>query len=88
LGRSLSRNSIAAHPVASRVDSSLRIERNVARERRNDQALGSEGWAVIRIREHETVAIAADRIAEVLGRWLRCGFGEPPIPAPSSACHG
>ena len=54
-------------PATNREYWTTKIERNVARDRRNDQALRSEGWTVIRVWEHETVAIAADRIAEVLG---------------------
>ncbi len=43
-----------------------KLEANVARDRRNDTALESEGWTVVRIWEHEDVATAADRVRAAL----------------------
>lgn len=43
-----------------------KLEANVARDRRVDEALASDGWAVVRVWEHEDVAAAADRIADAV----------------------
>lgn len=40
-----------------------KLEGNVARDRRTDEALSSRGWTVIRVWEHEDVEQAAERIA-------------------------
>jgi DNA mismatch endonuclease, patch repair protein len=48
-----------------------KLDRTYERDRRNDSALASAGWTVIRVWEHEDVEEAADRIALVLGRELR-----------------
>jgi DNA mismatch endonuclease (patch repair protein) len=46
-----------------------KLEANVARDRRVDEALRSEGWTVLRVWEHELPSDAAHRIAdEVLSR--------------------
>ena len=42
-----------------------KLERNVARDRRNDEALEEAGWRVVRVWEHEDVETAADRLASV-----------------------
>lgn len=39
-----------------------KLQANVNRDRRTDEALRSRGWIVIRVWEHEGVAVAADRI--------------------------
>jgi DNA mismatch endonuclease (patch repair protein) len=44
-----------------------KIERNQARDERNDAALSSAGWVVIRAWEHEPVQLIADRVAEAIG---------------------
>ena len=41
----------------------LKVERNAARDRRNDRVLGSSGWTVIRAWEHEPAAAVANRVA-------------------------
>lgn len=43
-----------------------KIARNIARDRRNDEALRAIGWTVMRIWEHEDPALAADRVALVV----------------------
>jgi DNA mismatch endonuclease (patch repair protein) len=43
-----------------------KLDRNVARDRRNERELANAGWAVIRIWEHEEVAAAADRVVAAL----------------------
>lgn len=46
-----------------------KLDRNVARDRRNDEALMTSGWEVVRVWEHEDVGAAADRVeATVNGR--------------------
>jgi DNA mismatch endonuclease (patch repair protein) len=43
-----------------------KLARNVARDRRNDEALAEAGWTVMRIWEHELPAEAAARIEGVV----------------------
>ena len=43
-----------------------KLDNNVARDRRNNAALEAEGWTVIRVWEHETASIAADRIEDAV----------------------
>ena len=43
-----------------------KIGRNVARDRRNNQALAQAGWVVIRAWEHEAAGDVAQRVAEVV----------------------
>lgn len=49
-----------------------KLDRNVARDRRNDAELEAAGWQVVRVWEHESICSAADRVgaalAEQLGR--------------------
>jgi len=45
----------------------VKLDRNVARDRRNDDALMASGWAVVRVWEHEDVADAASRVEAILG---------------------
>jgi DNA mismatch endonuclease, patch repair protein len=53
------------HGVSPRTNDqywSAKLDRNVARDRANDQALGKAGWHVLRVWEHEDAAKAADQI--------------------------
>jgi DNA mismatch endonuclease (patch repair protein) len=43
-----------------------KLERNVARDRAVDAALGETGWRVLRAWEHEAPAAVADRVLAVL----------------------
>jgi DNA mismatch endonuclease, patch repair protein len=43
-----------------------KLERNYARDRRNDEALAAAGWAVVRIWEHEEVEVATERIVRAV----------------------
>ena len=45
-----------------------KLERNVARDHRVNLALRSEGWTVLRIWEHETIAEAAARVESTLSQ--------------------
>jgi len=45
-----------------------KLDRNIARDRRNDSALTDAGWTVMRAWEHEPPAEVADRIASVVLR--------------------
>jgi DNA mismatch endonuclease (patch repair protein) len=47
-----------------------KLDRNVARDRRNDAALTSEGWTVIRVWEHEDPKVAARRIRSTVEHLL------------------
>jgi len=47
---------------------SAKIARNVARDRRNDAALASRGWTVVRVWEHEDPDTAAERIKQAVKR--------------------
>lgn len=52
---------------------SEKIARNVARDRRNNEALEAAGWTVIRVWEHEAPEQAASRVAAILrARDLDC----------------
>ena len=44
----------------------VKLDRNVARDRRNDDALAASGWAVVRVWEHEDVLDAANRVEAIL----------------------
>lgn len=43
-----------------------KIERNLARDRRNDSALAEAGWLVVRAWEHERPDDVAERVAVVV----------------------
>jgi DNA mismatch endonuclease (patch repair protein) len=43
-----------------------KLDRNVARDRRNDEELTAAGWAVVRVWEHEEAGEAADRIQAIV----------------------
>lgn len=45
---------------------SAKLARNVARDRKQDAALGAAGWKVIRVWEHEPAAEAAERVREAV----------------------
>ena len=53
-------------PQANREWWRAKLELNVARDRRNEQALAGAGWHVIRVWEHEPINAAADRICAVV----------------------
>jgi DNA mismatch endonuclease (patch repair protein) len=48
----------------------VKLDVNVARDRRNDAALEAAGWRVIRLWEHEPVGEAADMVCAAVGRKL------------------
>lgn len=53
------------HGTSPRSNSSYwtaKLDNNVARDRRNDQALLAAGWTVVRVWEHEPVGDAADLV--------------------------
>jgi DNA mismatch endonuclease (patch repair protein) len=43
-----------------------KLEGNVARDRRNDEALSSHGWKVIRLWEHDNPETSADLVAQIV----------------------
>lgn len=54
------------HGVSPRTNSNYwkpKLDGNVARDRRNDQALEEAGWNVLRVWEHEDSQAAGNRIA-------------------------
>lgn len=55
-------------PAANREWWKVKIDRNIARDRRNDVALTNAGWSVVRVWEHEPVSTAANRIEALLVR--------------------
>jgi DNA mismatch endonuclease (patch repair protein) len=52
----------ATEPKANSAYWSMKLHRNVERDRRIDAALSNAGWRVIRVWEHEPVEIAASRV--------------------------
>ncbi len=54
-----------------------KLDRNVARDRRNDAVLEAAGWHVVRVWEHEIPSVAADRVEAVL-REQHSAFGRTP----------
>jgi DNA mismatch endonuclease (patch repair protein) len=60
-------------PKANRDWWRQKLDLNVARDRRNDQALDEAGWCVIRVWEHEPVDIAADKVCAAIARGSRPG---------------
>lgn len=51
-----------------------KLDRNIARDRRNDAALEAKGWCVVRVWEHESASDAADRVEAALAeRQMRPG---------------
>jgi DNA mismatch endonuclease (patch repair protein) len=65
---------------------SAKLDRNVARDRRNDHVLAAAGWTVVRVWEHEPAELAAERI-EVLVREKTRPDPRPATPsAPDRPC--
>lgn len=59
------------HGVRPRANSeywSAKLDRNVARDRRNDQVLQAAGWQVVRVWEHDDPSSAAMAIAAQVAR--------------------
>ena len=54
-----------------------KIERNILRDRRNNQELEAQGWTVVRVWEHEDADVAAARIVEALASWRDAAKGPP-----------
>jgi DNA mismatch endonuclease, patch repair protein len=57
------------HGVEPRTNSeywAAKLERNVTRDRLNDEALVAAGWEVLRVWEHEDARVAADRVEAAL----------------------
>lgn len=46
----------------------VKLDRNVARDRRVDTALTENGWTVLRSWEHEPPSDAVDRVLDAVGR--------------------
>lgn len=55
-------------PKANREWWRAKLALNVARDRRNEQALVEAGWLVLRVWEHEPVGTAADRVCAAVKR--------------------
>lgn len=53
-------------PTANREWWRVKLERNVARDRRNDAELLKAGWRVIRVWEHEPLADAVQRVVNAV----------------------
>jgi DNA mismatch endonuclease (patch repair protein) len=58
-------------PKANREWWRAKLDVNVARDRRNEQALVEAGWSVVRVWEHEQVDVAADKVCEAIARSTR-----------------
>jgi DNA mismatch endonuclease (patch repair protein) len=43
-----------------------KLERNVERDKRNDRLLAEDGWTVVRVWEHEPMAIVAERLVALV----------------------
>jgi len=59
----------ADHGTRPRVNAGYwqaKLERNIARDRRNDEQLAAAGWRVVRVWEHEEPQIAAVRIRDIV----------------------
>jgi DNA mismatch endonuclease (patch repair protein) len=59
------------HPTTNAKYWHAKIERNVARDRRNDVDLLALGWSVVRVWEHESPCEAADRVLRVVHQRLQ-----------------
>jgi DNA mismatch endonuclease (patch repair protein) len=53
-------------PRTNSVYWTAKLDRNVARDRRNDAELEAAGWSVVRVWEHEPSSRAADRVVSAL----------------------
>jgi DNA mismatch endonuclease (patch repair protein) len=58
----------ATVPKANRDWWIAKLEGNVERDRDTDARLGSAGWEVVRVWEHEAISDAADRVEAVVKR--------------------
>ena len=58
----------ATDPCANAAWWRAKLDANVARDRRNDNALRTAGWTVLRFWEHEPVSEIADDIERALVR--------------------
>ncbi len=56
----------ASDPKANGAWWQAKLDGNVARDRRNDKALGEAGWTVLRLWAHEPTHVMAHRVLEVL----------------------
>lgn len=56
----------ATHPVANADYWQAKFDRNIERDRADDEALTDAGWSVVRIWEHEDPAEAAERIEDAV----------------------
>lgn len=56
----------ATFPKANEAWWAEKLEKNVCRDRANDERLTTAGWAVIRVWEHEEPRVAADRIEQAV----------------------
>lgn len=56
----------ATHPADNSEFWRTKLTRNVERDRANDALLEAAGWTVVRVWEHEPVAVAAQRVASVV----------------------
>jgi DNA mismatch endonuclease (patch repair protein) len=55
---------------------SEKLTRNRERDAETDRVLGCHGWEVVRVWEHEDVAVAADRVEQIVrGRRGKSGIG-------------
>jgi DNA mismatch endonuclease (patch repair protein) len=57
------------HGVSPKTNSpywKAKLDRNVARDRRNDAALAAAGWTIVRVWEHEPTPIATARVIDVV----------------------
>ena len=54
-----------------------KLDRNVARDRENDEASTAAGWEVVRVWEHETPQLAAERIARLVSDSDDISLGQP-----------
>ena len=56
----------ATQPKANEEWWAAKLAANVERDRRHDSELADEGWAVVRIWEHEDPVVAADRVQRLV----------------------
>jgi DNA mismatch endonuclease, patch repair protein len=56
----------SSQPATNQAFWSLKLARNVERDRIADEVLEASGWTVVRVWEHEPVTDAAVRIAEIV----------------------
>lgn len=56
----------ATHPINNAEWWRQKLDANVVRDRRTDQAFADAGWTVVRVWEHEDTRAAADRIIDIV----------------------